>query len=285
MMSGVETVTLQTVLAGLLTECRRRDPVSAKAAAASFAKHVDITDMRIWIGRVFKNEAANCEEGLCPLAETAAVLTACADARRLGLGKIVAKSFLENAVSPRDLVVFREAYEHISAGAHFRIHADWISQETLSRAAAMDNGLDEYLEIYRGVNRVSDLVHAALGKRTGGEQGWPAAAADPARRALARAAFVDPRVAAFENPRFAPFSGTSLAEVMDWGMRARDSGIVDDDALWLFYQRYEAELKASDVPQHKEMRLRDWLLDRGATRVTDALREACVGLAVSRKRI
>jgi hypothetical protein len=275
-MSDREVATMRKVLAGLLTECRRRDPVSAREAAASFAKHVDTMDMRFMVGRVFKDEAANEEQGLHPLAETAAVLTACADARRLGLGKIVAQSFLENAGSPRDLVVFREAYERISAGAHIRIHADWISQETLSRAAAMKDGLDEYLNLYPGVNRVSDLVHAALGKRTGGEQGWPAAAADPARRSLARAAFEDQRVAAF-----APFSVTSLAEVMDWGMRARDLGIIDDDELWLFYQRYDAEQKASDIPQHKERRLREWLLDRGSTRLTDALREACVGLAVS----
>ena len=274
-------VTLLRVLAGLLTECRRLDPDSTRAAAASFAKHIDTRDARIWICIVFKDEAGNAEEGLCSLAETAAVLTACADSRRLGLGKIVAQAFMESARAPRELVLFRETYDHISRGAHFRIHADWISQETLSRAAAMEGGLDEYLEISTCASRVSDLVNAALGKRTGGEQGWPAVATDPVRRALARAAFVNPRVAAFENPRFAPFSGTSLTDVMDWGMRARDSGIVDDDALWLFYQRYEAEQKASDIPQHKERRLREWLLDRGATRVTDALREACVGLAVT----
>jgi hypothetical protein len=49
------------------------------------------------------------------------------------------------------------------------------------------------------------------------------------------------------------------------------------------------ESEACEALQHlgaaREKRLRKWLLDRGACIVTDALHEACVDVALSRKNI
>lgn len=277
-----------TVLGTLLSECRNRD--SEISAIETLGNRIDAMCMWYALGPVFLKALEHNSPTLPPVAETVAVLAACADDRRIGLGKVVAETFFASTKSPLDLVIFRIVYEKITKGSPFRVHPDWIAQKTLLRAAAIDGGLENYLEYvvkYRGVNRVSDLIHAALGSRTGGEQGWSSVAADETKRSLARAAFENTRVSAFENPTFSAFSGTSLAEVIDWGLRARDVGIITDDGLWLFYQRYEAEANMCDALQHRgaarEKRLRQWLLDRGGYRVTDALHEACVGLALSRR--
>ena len=291
-MSGGGATALDA-LADLVTDCKRRGP---REAAAALAERVDETSgVGLLLGRVFQSVARSRVEsegpggdaggtGLRPLAETAAALAASADARRLGLGKAVAEAFLGSAGSARCLAAFGEAYERVAAGAAFRLQPEWIARAALSRAAALEGGLDEYLGLLPSKTvRVSDLVRAALkpwslhGDAPGCEEGWAGAAADPARRALARAAFEDPRASAFEAPRSGSGRGSGLAELMDWGMRARDLGIVSDEALWRFYERYEEGGAADD----RERRLREWLVERGSSRVTAALREACVGLAAA----
>jgi hypothetical protein len=287
---------INDILVSLLTDCRNRKLNSVRNSFEIFADKVDFYGMWGVLKPIFEKSLEINDENIHPLPHIAAVIAALADDYRLGLGKVVAETFFESTKSATDLVMFRNSYNAISAGSPFRIHYDWIAKKTLYRAAEIDGGLDEYLDLftrndnatdkvrYRGVNRVSDMVHAACGYK-----GWSEVASNETRRSLIRAAFEDPRVSTFENPKFSPFSGTGLAEVIDWGIRARDLGIITDDSLWEFYNRYEADAAACEALQHlgaaREKRLRQWLLDRGACRVTDVLREACVDVALSRKSI
>ena len=281
------------ILDSLLTECRNVKSDSSNKSLDAFAYKVDYFGMWDMLQPIFKKGLRNTDPKLHPLPRIVAALAAFVDDYRLGLGKVVSESFFASTKSPIDLAEFRNAYNEISTWSPFRIHSDWIAQKTLYRASEIPGGLDEYLEIYessdkyRGANRVSDLVYAAIRKQTGGEQGWSIAASNETRRSLIRAAFEDPRVSSYENPRFSAFSGT-LAEIIDWGLRARDLEIITDDALWRFYTRYEAEAETCEDLHHigaaREKRLRQWLLDRGSCRVTDALREACVGLALKASR-
>jgi hypothetical protein len=267
------TESMRLVLSGLIRQCREMAD-TVEVAQQSFANHIDDTEMRGVIGELFR--ASTDEAGLYPLAKTAAILAAAADNRRLGLGKSVAEAFIANTDSAAELALFRESYTRVCTSCLFRLHADWIAQATLLRAAVVGNDcLDALIELVPGTC-VSELVYAATGTRliSAHAQGWAAAVADPVRRSLVRSAFEDKRV----KP-FAGRGGPSMAELMDWGMRARDAGITDEGALTRFYDRCDADDRGAAC----DKRLRDWLLDRGASKVTDDLREACVNLAMDRR--
>jgi hypothetical protein len=199
----------------------------------------------------------------------------------------VATTFLATTRSVDAIVAFAS---DVSRRAPPELFDRW-TRKAVVRAAAergrdvLEDVLERTAEFMPATSR--DLVGAAVSWICTGEPaseptnptGWEAAGSDPASRALLAVAFGTERVPV----EFHEMSGREAIQNLVWaGLKVRDLGLVDDDALWRFYERCEdLGRSARGVDHSRDARVRAWLVDMGSRRVTSEVQEACITLALA----
>ena len=179
------------------------------------------------------------------------------------------------------------------------------TRQALLRAATELGGPNGLSDLLLALERISltvtsrDLVAAALwpprdareipfieyreGMRFS-EKGWGRALEEPVSLALLARAFGDPSVrVALHTVR----TREAVSDQLLMGLRARDAGAIDDGQLWGFYvrcEKAEAEAEAAwgcgTETARCDAEVREWLVQSGSRRISNAMREAVVALAI-----